>query len=193
MIRRNIETEARLVDDLLDLTRIARGKIRLHFEVVDAHAVVRNVVAMFQQAVDEKGLSVTVSLRAKQHHVWADPGRFQQVLLNLVSNALKFTARGGAVDVRVSSQAGEALIEVVDTGIGIAEKDQAQLFDRFFRSSEATERAIPGTGLGLTIVKAIVERHEGSIEVESAAGRGTTMRVRLPVTKPHAVAEDVAA
>jgi signal transduction histidine kinase len=122
-----------------------------------------------------------------------DRGRLGQVLDNLVSNALKFTAAGGSVDVRVSSRGGEALIEVVDTGIGIAEEDQGRLFDRFFRSSEATERAIPGTGLGLTIVKAIVERHDGSIEVESAAGKGTTMRVRLPVTKPHAVAQEVAA
>ncbi|HUR53853.1 MAG TPA: PAS domain S-box protein, partial [Gemmataceae bacterium] len=77
MIRRNVETEARLVDDLLDLTRIARGKVQLHFEVVDAHAAVRDVVTMFQRDVDDKGLSVTVSLRAKPHHVWADPGRFQ--------------------------------------------------------------------------------------------------------------------
>src|SRR5207253_4700811 len=84
MIRRNVETEARLVDDLLDLTRIARGKLQLHFEVVDAHAAVRNVVAMFQRDVDDKGLSVTLSLRAKKHQVWADAGRFQQVMLNLM-------------------------------------------------------------------------------------------------------------
>jgi two-component system phosphate regulon sensor histidine kinase PhoR len=95
--------------------------------------------------------------------------------------------------VRVSAQNGDALIEVVDTGIGIAPQEHALLFDRFFRSSEATERAIPGTGLGLTIVKAIVERHDGSIEVESAEGAGTTMRIRLPVREPQRVREEVAA
>ena len=119
-----------------------------------------------------------------------DRGRLGQVLDNLVSNALKFTNEGGSVDVNVTSSNGEAILEVRDTGIGIRKGEQAQLFDRFFRSSEATERAIPGTGLGLTIVKAIVERHEGTIEVESAAGKGTTMRVRLPV---RTVVEEVAA
>jgi hypothetical protein len=110
-----------------------------------------------------------------------------------VSNAVKFTTNGGSVEVRLSSTADEALIEVVDNGIGIAPEEQELLFDRFFRSSEATERAIPGTGLGLTIVKAIVERHHGSIEVESASGCGTTMRVRLPLRETHAAEEEVAA
>jgi signal transduction histidine kinase len=83
------------------------------------------------------------------------------------------------------------VIEVEDTGMGIAPEEQEQLFDRFFRSTEATERAIPGTGLGLTIAKAIVERHEGTIEVESVFGKGTTMRVLLPVRHPHRLPEDV--
>jgi signal transduction histidine kinase len=118
-----------------------------------------------------------------------DRSRLGQVLDNLVSNALKFTTECGSVDVRVSAHGDDAVIEVADTGIGIAPAEQEHLFERFFRSSEATERAIPGTGLGLTIAKAIVERHEGSIEVESTEGRGTTMRVRLPVRKPNAVTE----
>jgi hypothetical protein len=121
-----------------------------------------------------------------------DRGRLAQVLDNLVSNALKFTGDGGTVDVVVESANGEAVVEVRDTGIGISAEEQEHLFDRFFRSAEATERAIPGTGLGLTIAKAIVERHEGEIEVESVTGEGTTMRVRLPVRDVSRV-EEVAA
>jgi signal transduction histidine kinase len=122
-----------------------------------------------------------------------DRSRLAQVLDNLVSNALKFTPEGGTVAIRASAVDGNAVLEVEDDGIGIAPEEQDRLFDRFFRSAEATERAIPGTGLGLTIAKAIVERHEGTIEVESAAGKGTTMRVRLPVHAPHRLAEEVAA
>src|SRR5919108_1912840 len=117
-----------------------------------------------------------------------DRGRLSQVLDNLVSNALKFTGEGGEVCVRVFRRGGEAVVEVADNGMGIAPDEQEQLFDRFFRSTEATDRAIPGTGLGLTIAKAIVERHEGTIEVESSPGEGTTMRVRVPVRVEQGVA-----
>ena len=116
MIRRNVETEARLVDDLLDLTRIARGKVQLHYEVVDAHAVLRNVIQMFQSEMDEKSLAVTLSLRAKRFHVWADPGRFQQVLLNLLSNAVKFTPEDGSVTVRTGNENGTIKIEIIEHG-----------------------------------------------------------------------------
>ena len=102
------------------------------------------------------------------------------MLDNLVSNAIKFTPRGGRVEVRLSEENGSAVLEVEDSGLGIPEAEQAQLFERFFRSSTATTQAIPGTGLGLTITKAIVERHGGLIEVESAEDLGTTVRVRLP-------------
>jgi two-component system, OmpR family, phosphate regulon sensor histidine kinase PhoR len=115
------------------------------------------------------------------------------VLDNLISNALKFTPPSGRVSVRVSVVGNDAVVEVQDTGLGIPSDEQARLFERFFRSSTATERAIPGTGLGLTIAKTIVERHEGTISIESAEGTGTTARVRLPVGSLSAVAEEVAA
>ena len=103
------------------------------------------------------------------------------MLDNLVSNALKFTPSGGSVEVRLRAEEGLAVLELEDTGLGIPEEEQERLFERFFRSSNAMESAIPGTGLGLTITKAIVERHGGTIEVESAANAGTTVRVRLPL------------
>jgi signal transduction histidine kinase len=120
-----------------------------------------------------------------------DRSRLAQVLDNLISNALKFTPTSGRVSVRVSRTGRDAVVEVADTGVGIPTEEQDRLFERFFRSSNAMEQAIPGTGLGLTIAKTIVERHEGSIEIESAEGKGTTVRVRLPLGA--AVTEDVAA
>ena len=111
-----------------------------------------------------------------------DPARLAQVLDNLVSNALKFTPAGGRVEVRLSAADGVAVIEVEDTGLGLAEDEQDQLFERFFRSSRASEDAIPGTGLGLAIAKTIVERHGGRIQLESAVDVGTTVRVELPLS-----------
>jgi signal transduction histidine kinase len=104
-----------------------------------------------------------------------------QVLDNLISNALKFTAAGGSVSIRVLQQAGEEIVEVADTGIGIPEAEQERLFQRFFRASSASQRHIAGVGLGLSIVRAIVEAHGGRIEFHSLQGAGTTFRVRLPL------------
>ena len=134
MIRKNVETEARLVEDLLDVTRIARGKVQLHHEVVDAHSAIRNVVAMLQRETDAKRLEVALGLRAKDYHVWADPGRLQQVLLNLLSNAVKFTPEEGTVTVRTSNEDGGGRglkIEVTDSGVGI----EADVHFRTFVSS----------------------------------------------------------
>jgi signal transduction histidine kinase len=119
----------------------------------------------------------------------ADRARLGQVLDNLVSNALKFTPNGGRVEVALRSQSGRAVLEVSDTGLGIPRKEQEKLFERFFRSSTATAHAIPGTGLGLTIAKAIVERHEGRISVESAENQGTTVRVEIPIHSVRRVEE----
>jgi PAS domain S-box-containing protein len=180
MIRRNVETEARLVDDLLDLTRITRGKITLHPEVVDAHAAVRDVAAMFQSAVDEKPLTVSLALHAKQHHVWVDPGRFQQVLLNLVSNAVKFTPPGGSITLRTSNENGTVKIEVADTGIGIDPDVMPRLFRPFEQGEAGVTREFGGLGLGLSIVKALVEMHKASVSVTSEGrGKGTTFLLRV--------------
>ena len=192
VVDRNSKRLMHLVGDLLFLAQVEAGKLTLELGEVRLDDVVSESVEAAKPIADEKGIQLRASLDTTPNMV-GDRGRLGQVLDNLVSNAIKFTTEGGAVDVRLSSTADEALIEVADNGIGIAPEEQELLFDRFFRSSEATERAIPGTGLGLTIVKAIVERHDGTVEVESASGRGTTMRVRLPVREAHAAEEEVAA
>lgn len=187
MIRRNIETEARLVDDLLDLTRIARGKVRLHLETVDAHAVVRNVIAMFQAEVDDKALTVAAGLHARQHHVCVDPGRFQQIVLNLVSNAVKFTPSGGAISVRTSNENDSVNIEIADTGAGIEPDVIPALFQPFEQGDVGATRQFGGLGLGLSIVKALAEMHHASVSASSdGKGRGATFTLRVPVVAPTA-------
>jgi two-component system, OmpR family, phosphate regulon sensor histidine kinase PhoR len=109
--------------------------------------------------------------------------RLAQLVDNLISNAIKFTPKGGRVDVRVAACEDTVVIEVRDTGLGISPEEQGRLFDRFFRTQAATDNAIAGTGLGLSIAKAIVDAHRGSIGVESVEGRGTTFHVELPVER----------
>ncbi|HTW95498.1 MAG TPA: ATP-binding protein, partial [Tepidisphaeraceae bacterium] len=186
MIRRNVETEARLMDDLLDLTRIARGKMALHPEVIDTHAVIRNVVAMFQKEIDEKSLAVRLALRARDRHVWADAGRFQQVMLNLMSNAVKFTPNDGEITFSSSNEGDTLQIDVADTGIGIEADVVPRLFSAFEQGEKSFARRFGGLGLGLSIVKSLVAMHNGTVTVFSAGkGRGATFTIRLPVTRAH--------
>lgn len=185
MIRRNVETEARLVDDLLDLTRIARGKVLLHFEMVDAHAVLRNVGAMFHQEIEDKGLTIAVALRAKRFHVWADPGRFQQMVLNLFSNAVKFTPEDGTVTLSTANENGTVRIEITDTGVGIEPHVLPGIFEPFEQGERTVTRKFGGLGLGLSIVKSLVEMHKASITAASGGpGKGATFTLRIETVEP---------
>ena len=191
VVDRNSKRLMHLVGDLLFLAQIEAGKLALDLSEVDLNHVVAECVEAARPMADEKRITLHAAVEPIPRMV-GDGERLGQVLDNLVSNALKFTDEGGSVSIRISSTDDEAVVEVEDNGFGIAPEEQAHLFDRFFRSTEVTERAIPGTGLGLTIAKAIVERHEGSIEVVSTQGEGTTMRVRLPMHAAH-LSEVVAA
>jgi PAS domain S-box-containing protein len=186
MIRRNVETEARLVDDLLDLTRIARGKVRLHYEVIDAHTVLRSVASMLNPEIEEKGLTVAIALRAKRFHVWADPGRFQQMLLNLLSNAIKFTPPDGTITVRTSNENGTIKIEIIDTGVGIEPDVLPRLFRPFQQGEQTVTRRFGGLGLGLSIVKSLVELHKASISATSEGkDKGSTFTLRIDTVVPN--------
>jgi PAS domain S-box-containing protein len=187
MIRRNVETEARLVDDLLDLTRIARGKMELHFEIVDAHGAARGALNMLQAEIDAKKLEVSLALRAKDHHVWADPGRLQQILLNILSNALKFTPEGGTIAIRSENPAGSQLvIEVRDTGIGIDPASLPRLFNAFEQGEQGRIRRYGGLGLGLSIARALAEMHKGEVLASSEGlGRGASFMLGLGTVPSH--------
>ena len=169
-----------LVGDLLFLAQVDAGKVAVELEEVDLAQVVREAVEAFRPVAETRKIELSTEIE----HVpplLADPARLAQVLDNLVSNGLKFTPEGGHVKVGMAAIDGTVVLEVEDTGLGIPAAEQHRLFERFFRSSRATENAIPGTGLGLTITKAIVERHGGRILLDSAEDKGTTVRVELPI------------
>jgi PAS domain S-box-containing protein len=184
MVRRNIETEARLVDDLLDMTRITQGKVHLHLEAVDLHGTIRAALGMFQAAMDTKLLQVTLDLRAEQHHVRADSGRMQQILLNLLSNAVKFTPPGGRISIRSSNeQDGQIELVVCDSGAGI----DPEMFPRLFNSFEQGDRTrrLGGLGLGLSIARSLTELHLGTLTASSeGVDRGSTFRLAMPTAVP---------
>ena len=181
IVDRNSARLLDLVSDLLFLAQVDAGKLAFEAHPVDIEQVV-GVRTSSSPVAAAKGIELT-SQTTRLPKLRGDRARLAQVLDNLVSNAVKFTPAGGRVEVRLSAVEGAAVIEVEDTGLGLAEDEQEQLFERFFRSSRATENAVPGTGLGLAIAKAIVEHHGGRIELESAEDVGTTVRVQLPLSK----------
>ena len=187
MIRRNAELEARLIDDLLDLTRISRGKLELHLRKTDARQVVEHALATTGRELAEKGLRLDARLAAESHRVAADAARLTQVFWNLLSNAVKFTPPGGAVSVRSRLEPGSAgirelVIEVEDTGIGIEPEVLPRIFDAFEQTDRRITRQFGGLGLGLAVSRAIVDLHGGSLTAASAGrDRGSTFAVRLPL------------
>ncbi|MEN3368508.1 MAG: hypothetical protein V7609_651 [Verrucomicrobiota bacterium] len=168
MVCRNVELEARLIDDLLDLTRISRGKLQLHLRKSDAHELLGHAMEIVRDEISSRDLSLSVELFASEYHVLADSSRLQQVFWNVLKNASKFTPDRGAIVVRTLNPKPDALqIEISDTGVGIEPEHLEKVFDAFEQVGARRE----GLGLGLAISKAIVEMHHGSIHAFSA-GRG---------------------
>jgi signal transduction histidine kinase/CheY-like chemotaxis protein len=188
-IRRNVELEARLIDDLLDLTRITRGKLRLRPEVIDAHPLIRNAVDL---CCGDRLADVKLHLEAKEHHVRADPSRFQQIVWNVLNNAAKFTPPGDDISVRtINDDAGNLVIEVQDAGVGIDPNILPSVFNAFQQGDASLTRKFGGLGLGLTITRALVEAHSGSISAASSGvGHGATFTISFPTTsaKPEPTA-----
>src|SRR6516162_8430860 len=181
IIKRNVQLQARLIDDLLDLTRIARGKLHLELEDCDAHTIIENALETAHSAIAAKQLNVSTDLEAKKCHILADCIRLQQVFWNLINNAVKFTAQGGQISIRTfNDKAGRFHFEVADTGIGIEPQRLASLFRPFEQADPSVNRQFGGLGLGLAISKRLVDLHHGRIEAESA-GRsfGATFKVTL--------------
>jgi signal transduction histidine kinase len=177
-----------LVGDLLLVAEAEGGALALDLHDVDIGALAEECVETARPAADAKEIELSLS-RGEIGQIQGDPDRLAQMMDNLVSNAIKFTPDGGRVVVRTAFENGEALFEVTDTGFGISSADQAHLFDRFFRARPAVDKAIRGTGLGLTITKAIVDAHKGSITVTSTLGKESTFLVRLPNTQVSALSE----
>ena len=186
IVYRSSERLQRLVGDLLFVARLDASGLQLHFAPVRLDEIGRELVESSAALARARELALESDL-AEVAPVRGDHERLVQLAGNLLSNAIKFTPAGGTVTVRTFVDGGKVVLEVADTGIGIPEGEQDRLFQRFFRSSTATEQAIPGTGLGLVISRAIVEAHGGTIGVTSQAGAGTCFRVELPIAPPEAV------
>jgi signal transduction histidine kinase/CheY-like chemotaxis protein len=190
MIHRNVELEVRLIDDLLDLTRISKGKLEFRFETEDVHALLRSTIDMCRDEAGAKRLMIKQELRATHHHVAADGARLRQVFWNLLKNSVKFTPDDGRVTVRTADGAdGRVVVEVTDTGVGIEPSFLPHVFDAFQQGGATVTRSYGGLGLGLAISKALVEAHHGRLEAHSdGQGRGATFRIELPAVVAPATA-----
>jgi len=180
-VERNARAQAQLVEDLLDVSRIVTGKLRLAVRPADLRDVIDAAIDSVRTAADGKGVRLETRLPAHAITVAVDPDRLQQVVWNLLSNAIKFTPEGGQVDVTLESSPGEARIVVADTGSGISPAFLPYVFDRFRQAEASSTRAYGGLGLGLAIVRHLVELHGGTVRAASAGeGQGTTFTVTLP-------------
>lgn len=184
MIERNVSLEARLIDDLLDLTRIAKGKLQLRSELCDIHDLLGHAVEIVQEEARSRGLTLDIQLQARHRGVTGDPARLQQVFWNLLKNAIKFTPAGGRITVRsrdAEEQTPALIVELSDTGVGFAAEIKDQMFLPFEQGQRAGDHQFGGLGLGLAITRAIVDLHGGEIHAHSEGqNKGATFTVRLP-------------
>ena len=182
VIERNTRAQTRMVEDLLDISRIMTGNFRIEPRLVDLEAVIRAAVDAVQPALDAKGLHLATHLDAAVGPVTGDPDRLQQVVWNLLTNAIKFTPRGGRVEARLERHGSQVQVEVSDTGRGIAPDFLPHVFERFTQAEASSSRAQPGLGIGLALVRHLVELHGGTVGASSEGdGRGATFTIRLPI------------
>ena len=172
------------LDELLDYARMEVGRFKLKTEPVDLSTTIPETLSFFQPIAERGGLRLVLDLPEHLPELHVDPDRLRQILNNLVSNAIKYTPPGGTVTVRARPHDDQITLEVQDTGIGLSPDDRAHLFEKFFRSSRPEVQDVPGSGIGLALVKGVVEAHGGHIEAEGAPGKGSLFRVTLPIHPP---------
>jgi len=188
-IERNAGLQARLIDDLLDTSRIITGKLRLEIQLVDLAVVIRAAIDAVSHAASAKDIHLLPILDPSVPPIEGDPSRLQQIVWNLVSNAIKFTPKGGVVEIRLDRAGPEAHIRVSDTGQGIGPEFLPYVFDRFRQADSTMTRSHGGLGLGLAIVRALVDLHGGSVQAASEGlGKGASFTVAIPFPQgPKAV------
>jgi PAS domain S-box-containing protein len=190
-IERNVHLQTALIDDILDVSRIIRGKINLTFNTVRMSAVVDAALAAMRPTADAKGVALEYETAAESDEVSGDADRLQQIVWNLLSNAIKFTPRDGLVVVRLEQHGHELALTVRDTGQGISPEFIPHVFERFSQAESGSTRTHGGLGLGLAIVRHLVELHAGTVEATSAGrGQGATFSVRLPLVDSKRKTED---
>ncbi|TLD68825.1 response regulator [Phragmitibacter flavus] len=193
MIKRNVELEARLIDDLLDLTRITSGKLEIRCAAVDMRGLVEHAMAICQAPDASAAAPISFEFEAKDRFAWGDASRLTQIVWNLLRNAVKFTPVDGRIEVRCFNEGGEdgeIVVEVKDTGIGIEPELLPEIFNAFEQGGRKVTREYGGLGLGLAISEAIAEAHEGKLTAQSAGkNHGATFRLALPVYRGDQIAE----
>jgi signal transduction histidine kinase len=192
LVHRNGMRMLRLVNSLLDFSRIEAGRLQASFEPTELDKLTAEIAAAFQNIVEGAGLSFTIECDELPEAVFVDRESWEKIVFNLLSNAFKFTHQGGiTVKVRASTDNRYAVLHVSDTGIGIATKDRARVFERFHRIEGARGRSFEGTGIGLALVQELVKVHGGAVEVDSIVSQGTTFIVRIPFGTSHLPADQL--
>ncbi|MDF4025567.1 ATP-binding protein [Luteibacter sp. PPL201] len=188
---RNALRLLRLVNTLLDFSRVEAGRMQARFEAVDLPALTVDLASTFRSACEAAGLTLSIDAPPLPEPVFVDRGMWETIVLNLLSNAFKFTWKGG-IRVSLRQTADAAVVDVADTGIGIDERDQPRLFERFHRIEGAGGRTHEGSGIGLALVRELVRLHGGEVRVHSRPGLGTTFTVRLPLGSAHLPIDQIA-
>jgi two-component system CheB/CheR fusion protein len=190
ILERQSQQMAHLLDDLLEASRVTQNKIELRTGIVDLCAVTREAIDAMRAQLDERGVHFSARVAETPVHVVGDPARLQQIQVNLLSNAAKYTLRGGRVALEVGAEGGEAVIRVRDTGVGIPGDMLDSIFDLFVQSSRTLDRSAGGLGVGLTLVRSLVGMHGGTVSAYSEGeGRGSEFVVRLPLSAEPAPQE----
>ncbi|CAN5252187.1 hypothetical protein BH20VER2_BH20VER2_10000 [soil metagenome] len=193
LIRRNVELEARLIDDLLDVTRITKGKLRMDRQVVSLHSVLKDALRICATDVSRKHIAATLELGAANPHVEGDGPRLLQAFWNLLQNAVKFTPAEGEITIRTRGEGERVTVEIEDNGIGIEAMALPRIFDAFGQADDSISRRFGGLGLGLALSKALVEAHGGTIEVSSRGrDQGTVFTIELETTSATPEASGIA-
>jgi len=191
IIERNTRVQAQLIEDLLDISRIITGKLRLDFRTVPVRPLIEAAFESVHHAANAKRIAVEIDSGREGEALWCDPARMQQVIWNLLTNAIKFTPEGGRVSLRVARDLDQLTVTVMDTGVGIAPHFLPHVFDRFRQQDAARTRHHGGLGLGLSIVRHVVELHGGSVQAQSEGeGRGAAFTVKVPVTPARVASAD---
>ena len=181
IIQRNTVRLSALINDLLDVSRIESGRIELKKQQIDIHELIQGATESIRPHIEEKHQTLDIVIPSSLPEVYADVDRVTQVLINLVSNATKYTPQNGKLIIKADTPEGFVRISVIDNGIGLSPAELEKLFTRFFRADNHTTREVGGTGLGLWISRSLVEMHGGAISVESEKEKGSTFSFTLPV------------
>ncbi len=188
----SIDRLAMIISDLLDISRIESGQLKLEFTRSSLEKVLKDAMDTFRTSIEGKQIALTLEIEKKLPEVYSDEMRVKQVVDNLLSNAMKFTQAGGHIRVIADDMGDFLLVSIADTGIGIKKEDQEKIFERFYQVDSSLTRQVGGTGLGLAICKTIIEKHGGRIWVESEHGKGSTFRFLIPRVRKWGTEEEAA-